>query len=1601
MSHILKKLQVAGAKKKKKPQPPVYLPPVMGELQYGASHSYAETIDLISDGPIAGLVGPEGDLLEGLNILKGIYFEDTAVAIDNEGANNTLSQQGAEQNARELASGTGTGIRALKEFCKALTRQIDLSQDGLISTLNHNGVGGEPNNYESQMRVEWADANWTPWHTLNMIFQKIRVGDENPEEAPDHLESSLYIRAYLESSSGVRFYWYLDGELNYGGDGDSQVDAAFRNDRFPRGLWNGEDGEGVRPQSMYWTDQNTLASSKFFCGFTPKERNSAENPIGWMGGFSRTLDDAENFVRSELTEILALWNDNNSPDGLNPEANNFQKTLAAKALTNLGWGAEGNQNIAGLLSNWVKEQTTEWLNLGFTFIVKVEEDNPNIVGRNILDEDGSNVLDMTTMVVGADPLVVGSGWAMDGWLNGIPIDWMIGTLARMSYGRKLDITCPEIDSLGNLTGKMHGFIVFTLPMQNAIFSGEGVESKIVSFHRQTVQHMTDINTLQYTTTVGFGQDWRNGIPNVTETEVSSNLKFNYTNVLAEFKQGTEDQTPLKAFRRVFIDHVYNKELFGPFTTRPAGLGPAAAINRRAAGAQGNAPQRINAGSDSLTRSEVLALGAANFNLQIDPSTNLPLMEGSDDERYAGDNDARTFNYSKWAEGSLVNWDEKAIPCVHTVYNPNVAKVFITLNIEALSDTLLKKITIPHLTGDGGDKNPGSKFPAVLNIQVETGKYDKGVGAEIPFKTYTFRIVALIEGQTLVDLGNPDSASGPNNNDYVVNLDRRESLNIPFELPEVLIKENQELSEDGLTGIEVGTIDQDSVQKRYVKVTKLSYESNSVLLNKIVNLNKVTEIIEVDMPYPFSAIVGTKLDSRAFGNIPKRTYDCKLKLVKVPSNYYPERGRTDKRYWNTVEEFEAAPASSKAVYNGDWDGNFAPVLKWTDNPAWILYDLLTNSRYGMGSHIDESKINKWQLYKIGRFCDAVDDNGYFEGVTDGRGGLEPRFSCNVVFDRGQKLYDAINTIASLFRGRVFFGNSEINFVDDRPRGSINLFTNESVKDGQFYYSNTRRDQQYNTIEVSFRDRFDKFTPKIEVIEDEEDIKERGVFKTTIEGVGITSRAMARRMGQHAIFNTIDENQTVAFTAGLESLLCQPGDLITIEDELKTNKANFGKILAVDLENETIRISNSYISGDMESTLTVYNPTGRDTIEDIDSLNNILRSRYQGFTVTGQVTDAWAAYTGDYGFSGYTSGYDVSLPDTRQLSQQYGLYTGVSGNHAESGKFLYFNTGFTGWTLASGSSPESEPANQRTGAFALGSGDFIASGTGAQTLFSFNTGAITEVDMSITSGRSTTHHFPFSGIDFDSAFGGGHGVLNSEISGSSPNQMAVLSVTGVIVESASDLELSGYNPYGSVLSGFDKPQLLPFIKLGSPAKFEIRDASPFIYKVISMQEEAPNEYLVSATKYDTGKFNLIEKDISIENKADTYSYQVAQTINNVTYETLASPVLEYLSTGVPDSVTDTFTITGRWTDITNSTGFNVRLTHPNGRVTETTVADTGYQFSNLGQVGVYNYCVNALGQKGGKALANFYFDSNYDCSGIFVVYDDLLIFNKSFVNQIAIL
>lgn len=393
---------------------------------------------------------------------------------------------------------------------------------------------------------------------------------------------------------------------------------------------------------------------------------------------------------------------------------------------------------------------------------------------------------------------------------------------------------------------------------------------------------------------------------------------------------------------------------------------------------------------------------------------------------------------------------------------------------------------------------------------------------------------------------------------------------------------------------------------------------------------------------------------------------------IPSNYFPLQENfpnKDKRYWPSIEKYNNSSIQDKIIYKGDWNGDLK--LGWTDNPAWILYDILTNVRYGLGEYLEDSSINIWEIYKIGRYCDAVDDDGLFIGVKDLYGGLEPRFSCNIMFNETTKIFDAVNTIVNLFRGNIFFSNSELHFSDDRPREPIALFTNSNVANGFFNYTNNKKDESFNVVEVAYIDKLDNYKTKIEVVKDEDDIRYRGYAKTVVNTFGVTSKSMARRIGQHVIWQTTKENQGVEFTTGPEALLCRPGDLIIVEDEMKSRISNFGRILDVDATNRTLTLDNPVDLTSLQNKITIYTPTGYQTAAELGRLSDAERQRIDQFKIN---TDAAFASTNNriFKFSHYSTQY---YPE--DIYKVTGFQHAVYVDRNDKSRCWYYDLGYSGW------------------------------------------------------------------------------------------------------------------------------------------------------------------------------------------------------------------------------------------------------------------------------------------------------------------------------------
>lgn len=283
---------------------------------------------------------------------------------------------------------------------------------------------------------------------------------------------------------------------------------------------------------------------------------------------------------------------------------------------------------------------------------------------------------------------------------------------------------------------------------------------------------------------------------------------------------------------------------------------------------------------------------------------------------------------------------------------------------------------------------------------------------------------------------------------------------------------------------------------------------------------LTEIIDAKLSYPNSALVGITIDSSQFSSIPSRAYDLKGLRVKVPSNYDPE----------TRE------------YDGIWDGTFK--IAWTDNPAWCYYDLQTNPRYGLGEFVSEAQVDKANLYTIGRYCDEM--------VPDGFGGQEPRFTCNLYLQTREDAFKVLSDMAGLFAGMLFWSSGGLSCTQDAPDDSAYQFTNANVIDGEFRYNGSSRNVRHTTALISYNDPDDKFSRKVEYVEDPEGIAKYGIRQYESVAIGCSSRGQAHRLGRRVLLTERYLTETVTFKTGLEGTIPYPGAVIQVMDN---NRAGF--------------------------------------------------------------------------------------------------------------------------------------------------------------------------------------------------------------------------------------------------------------------------------------------------------------------------------------------------------------------------------------------------------------------------------------------------------------
>ena len=317
----------------------------------------------------------------------------------------------------------------------------------------------------------------------------------------------------------------------------------------------------------------------------------------------------------------------------------------------------------------------------------------------------------------------------------------------------------------------------------------------------------------------------------------------------------------------------------------------------------------------------------------------------------------------------------------------------------------------------------------------------------------------------------------------------------------------------------------------IRLRKITSDANSAKIGDTMTLQSFTEVIDAKLRYPNTALLYIEFDSSQFnGSIPQISCEPRGRVIRVPDTYDPET----------------------RTYSGTWTGAFK--WAWTDNPAWIFYDLVVSDRFGLGHRLTAANIDKWTLYQVAQYCDQM--------VPDGKGGngTEPRYTCNVYIQDRNDAYTVLRDFAAIFRGMTYWGGDQIVALADMPRDVDYSYTRANVVGGRFTYSSSTTKSRYTTALVSWSDPGNAYADAMEPVFEQALVARYGFNQLEMTAIGCTRQSEANRKGRWGIL-TNNKDRVVSFDVGLDGNIPQPGYIIAVADELLSGKVMGGRISAV--------------------------------------------------------------------------------------------------------------------------------------------------------------------------------------------------------------------------------------------------------------------------------------------------------------------------------------------------------------------------------------------------------------------------------------------------------
>jgi predicted phage tail protein len=351
----------------------------------------------------------------------------------------------------------------------------------------------------------------------------------------------------------------------------------------------------------------------------------------------------------------------------------------------------------------------------------------------------------------------------------------------------------------------------------------------------------------------------------------------------------------------------------------------------------------------------------------------------------------------------------------------------------------------------------------------------------------------------------------------------------------------------------------------IRLRRLTANQNNNRVADTMQISAITDVIDRKLKYPNTALLYVEFDASQFQNIPVVSCEPNMRKVKVPTNYNPPT----------------------RTYSGVWDGSFK--VEWTDNPAWVSYDIILDDRFGTGRRITAALVDKWELYNIAQYCDQL--------VPDGKGGTEPRYICNIYIQQATGAWQVLRDLASIYRGMTYWSNGQMYSVADMPRDMDFTYNNANVIDGKFSYSSSSEKVKYTRALISWDNPDNAFESDVTSVSDQALQRRYGDNVVELSALGCTRESEAQRRGKWAIY-TNNNDRAVNFKVGMDGNIPLPGFVIGVADQLIAGSRIGGRISAVSGKEITLdRAANIAVN----DRLIINLPAGKAQARTIESVN----------------------------------------------------------------------------------------------------------------------------------------------------------------------------------------------------------------------------------------------------------------------------------------------------------------------------------------------------------------------------------------------------------------